>query len=222
MGCGVGGSAAATVVANRIVDDDSKRLLTILQDEIHTLAFEYMVTEDEVEHIASEVKRTATPKWLRRMFKETGKASDDGNLRKFVRTEFEPKIEAIIRKRPRITLPSMGQLEEEASSLYETMAADVKQDDADQPDTTDSVVRIQISRDSLAKLDELAEAGIVNSRSEAAAFLIGEGAAARSQLFERIAEKTEMIRKVKEELGSLVDEEPAETPRAPSGDKDSA
>ena len=219
LGCGVGGSAAATVVANRIVDDDSKRLLTILQDEIHTLAFEYMVTEDEVEHIASEVKRTATPKWLRRMFKETGKASDDGNLRKFVRTEFEPKIEAIIRKRPRITLPSVGQLEEEASSLYETMAADVKQDDADQPDTTDSVVRIQISRDSLAKLDELAEAGIVNSRSEAAAFLIGEGAAARSQLFERIAEKTEMIRKVKEELGSLVDEEPAEASRAPSGDK---
>ena len=52
-----------------------------------------------------------------------------------------------------------------------------------------------------------------------AAFLIGEGAAARAQLFERIAEKTDMIRKVKEELRSLVNEEPAETPRAPSGDK---
>jgi hypothetical protein len=31
-----------------------------------------------------------------------------------------------------------------------------------------------------------------------------------------------MIRKVKEELRSLVDEEPAETPRSPSGDKTDA
>jgi Arc/MetJ-type ribon-helix-helix transcriptional regulator len=83
----------------------------------------------------------------------------------------------------------------------------------------DNVVMVRLNDESLAKLDELVESGIVNSRSEAAAFLIGEGAAARSQLFERIAEKTEMIRKVKEELRSLVDEEPAETPRAPSDDK---
>ena len=48
------------------------------------------------------------------------------------------------------------------------------------------------------------------------------GGAARSQLFERIAEKTEVIRKAKEKLRSLMDEEPAETPRAPSDDKTDA
>ena len=51
----------------------------------------------------------------------------------------------------------------------------------------DNVVMVRLNDESLAKLDELVEAGIVNSRSEAAA--------------------------------CLVDEEPAETPRAPSGDK---
>ena len=86
----------------------------------------------------------------------------------------------------------------------------------------DNVVMVRLNDESLSKLDELVEAGIVNSRSEAAAFLISEGAAARSQLFERIAVKTEMIRKVKEELRSLVNEEPAETPRAPGDDKTSA
>ncbi len=84
----------------------------------------------------------------------------------------------------------------------------------------DNVVMVRLNDESLAKLDELVEAGIVSSRSEAAAFLIGEGAAARAQLFERIAEKTEMIRKVKEELRSLVDEETAETPRAPGVERD--
>ncbi len=70
----------------------------------------------------------------------------------------------------------------------------------------DNVVMVRLNSESVAKLDELVESGIVNSRSEAAAFLISEGAAARSQLFERIAEKTETIRKAKEELRSLIDE----------------
>ena len=83
----------------------------------------------------------------------------------------------------------------------------------------DNVVMVRLNDESLAKLNELVEAGIVSSRSEAAAFLISEGAAARAQLFERIAEKTEMIRKVKEELRSMVDEEAAEIPHAPGGDK---
>ena len=44
----------------------------------------------------------------------------------------------------------------------------------------DNVVMVRLNDESLAKLDELVEAGIVSSRSEAAAFLIGEGAAARA------------------------------------------
>ena len=74
----------------------------------------------------------------------------------------------------------------------------------------DTVVMMRLNKDGVAKLDDLVEAGIVNSRSEAAAFLIGEGIAARAQLFERIAEKTEMIRKAKEELRGLIDGEPDE------------
>jgi len=74
----------------------------------------------------------------------------------------------------------------------------------------DNVVMVRLNRESVAKLDDLIEAGLVNSRSEAAAFLIGEGASSRSQLFERIAEKTEMIRRAKEELRNLIEKEPTE------------
>ena len=118
---GVGGSAAAQAVADRIADDDSKLLITILQDEIQSLALEYMLTEAEVECIASEVGKTVKPKWLRRMFKETRKATDDVMLRRFVRTEFEPQFETIIRKRPRITLPSTEELEVEVLCLVDTI-----------------------------------------------------------------------------------------------------
>ena len=124
MGGGVVGSSAAKAAADGIVDDDSKRLITVLQDEIEELAFEYMLTEDEVEQIASAVGNTVNRKWLRRMFRETGNASDEVR-REFVRLEFESKFETLIRKRPKITLPTVEQLEEETLRLVDAVASDI-------------------------------------------------------------------------------------------------
>ena len=59
LGGGVVVSSAAKAAADGIVDDDSKRMVTALQDEIQELALEYMLTEDEVEHIISMVRGTA-------------------------------------------------------------------------------------------------------------------------------------------------------------------
>ena len=73
----------------------------------------------------------------------------------------------------------------------------------------ENVVMVRLNQESLIRLDDLVEAGIVNSRSEAAAFLIGEGVKVRSGLFERIAEKTDQIRKAKKELRDLLEETPA-------------
>ncbi len=127
LGGGVGGSVVAKKVADGVVDDDSKNLLKIVHEEIGTLAFEYMLTEDEVEYIASEVRRTANPKWLRRMFKETNRGTNCERLRKLVRKEFEPGFEALVQRRPKVKLPTVEQVEEEALKLVETVAAGVDQ-----------------------------------------------------------------------------------------------
>ena len=76
----------------------------------------------------------------------------------------------------------------------------------------DNVVMVRVDDDSKSKLDELLEAGLVNSRSEAAAFLIAEGIKARSQLFDTISGKVEDIRKKKEELRRLLEEDGEATP----------
>ena len=121
VGGGIG-AKGAKAIADKIADDDSKHLLMILQDEIQSLAFEYMLTEDEVEDIASKVKSTVKPKWLRRMFKETNGATNKYRSRKFIRTEFEPYFEAIIKKRPKIALPPSDQIEEEVLSYVRHLA----------------------------------------------------------------------------------------------------
>ena len=80
----------------------------------------------------------------------------------------------------------------------------------------DNVVMVRVDRESLDRLDDLVEAGIMGSRSEAAAYLIAEGIKARQGLFDRIGEKIGEIRRAKEELRQLVDEG---DDLGPSGDK---
>ena len=71
----------------------------------------------------------------------------------------------------------------------------------------DNVVMVRVDKASLDRLDELVEAGIMSSRSEAAAFLISEGIKARQPLFDRISEKIQQIRDAKEELRRMVEED---------------
>ena len=73
--------------------------------------------------------------------------------------------------------------------------------------TRDSVVMVRLSKDSLERLDELVDSGVTNSRSEAAAFLIGEGVKARSDLFDKIAEQTQVIREAREKLRQLLEDD---------------
>ena len=78
----------------------------------------------------------------------------------------------------------------------------------------ENVVMVRIDGPSLDRLDDLVEAGIMGSRSEAAAFLIAEGIKSRQGLFDRIGEKISEIRQAKEELRQLVEE--GDDPGAPS------
>ena len=76
----------------------------------------------------------------------------------------------------------------------------------------DGVVMVRVNQESIERIDELIETGLVGSRSEAAAYLIAEGIKARQNLFNEISSKVEAIRKAREELQNLLNEEGA--PRA--------
>ena len=78
-----------------------------------------------------------------------------------------------------------------------------------------NVVMVRLNQDSLERLDELVEAEVVSSRSEASAFLIGKGIKASEELFSRISEKIEVIRAARQELRDLLDppsDQEAESP----------
>lgn len=84
----------------------------------------------------------------------------------------------------------------------------------------DNVVMVRIDDASLERVDDLVEAGVMGSRSEAAAYLIAQGIDARQPLFDRISEKIDEIREAKEELRRLVRDEDAA--RASGGEGEGA
>lgn len=64
----------------------------------------------------------------------------------------------------------------------------------------DHVVMMRLGEEALQRLDDLVEAGLFGSRSEAAAFLVGAGIQSQNELFERITRYSSDIRKIRSEL----------------------
>jgi Arc/MetJ-type ribon-helix-helix transcriptional regulator len=62
---------------------------------------------------------------------------------------------------------------------------------------------VRLSDDALAKVDQLVEATLFGSRSEAAAYLVGAGIESQKELFDRLGTRTEEIRKLKEQLRKI-------------------
>jgi Arc/MetJ-type ribon-helix-helix transcriptional regulator len=66
-----------------------------------------------------------------------------------------------------------------------------------------NVVMVRLSDDAVKRVDLLVAASLFNSRSEAAAFLIGAGIENQKDLLEKLNAHTEEINKLKEQLRNI-------------------
>ena len=123
-------------------------------------------------------------------------------------------------KRPRVIAIEVEKVDVDDAAVSDAIGEAVATSFGDTLRTTiesvrskrDNVVMIRVSRESLAKLDELVDCGLTNSRSEAAAFLIAEGIKAREDLYAKIAEQSRVIREAKERLKEMLDDEAVPEP----------
>ena len=68
----------------------------------------------------------------------------------------------------------------------------------------DNVLSIRVDNSDVAAIDALVEAGVLKTRSEAAAWLIKSGIEANRSLFEQVQAKTAEIRRLREEAQELI------------------
>ncbi len=75
----------------------------------------------------------------------------------------------------------------------------------------DNVVMVRVDEGNLNRIDELVDSGQFNSRSEATAFLIGEGIRSKQQMFDKMAEKISQIQGLRTELEAMIAEDTKST-----------
>lgn len=113
--------------------------------------------------------------------------------------------ERVIRDVGRSVTEAVVRGTDEAVTMAENIKETIKSKTSSDRPTRDNVVMVRVDADSLNKMDELVEAELAGSRSEAAAYLISEGIKSREPLFDAISAKVEEIRKAKEELRVLLE-----------------
>ncbi len=118
-----------------------------------------------------------------------------------------PKRERVIRGVGQTVTDAVVRGTDEAVTAAENLKETIKSKTSGDRQARDNVVMVRVDKDSLGKLDELVEAEVAGSRSEAAAYLITEGIKVREPLFKAISAKVEEIRKAKEELRNLLKQE---------------
>jgi Arc/MetJ-type ribon-helix-helix transcriptional regulator len=64
----------------------------------------------------------------------------------------------------------------------------------------DNVVMVRLGDEAVGRLDDLVEAGIFGSRSEAAAFLVGAGIHSQREFFDSIAAQASEIKRLRDSL----------------------
>ncbi|MYC31275.1 MAG: hypothetical protein F4X65_14495 [Chloroflexi bacterium] len=113
--------------------------------------------------------------------------------------------EKVIRDVSRTVTEAVVRGTDEAVSVAENIKDTIKSKTSGDRPARDNVVMVRVDAESLNKLDELVEAELAGSRSEAAAYLISEGIKSREPLFDAISAKVAEIRKAKEELRVLLE-----------------
>ena len=106
----------------------------------------------------------------------------------------------------KVVRDAVGRGSTAAAALGENVKHTIKDTVQGEKRPRSSVVMVRVDKDSLERLDELVEAGLCGSRSEAAHYLIGEGVKAKQATFDAISQKIAEIRKAKQELRDLLRE----------------
>ena len=117
------------------------------------------------------------------------------------------EVEHLVEDVNKVVRVAVARGSEAADAVGENIRDSIKETIQGVRGSRENVVMVRVSKEAIESLDTLVEAGIAGSRSQAAAFLIGEGVKARQKLFDKIADKVDQIRKTKEELRGLLDED---------------
>lgn len=107
-------SKAAKSVADKIREDDAVMMVRLTQAQAEQHAYDYMLTEAELNQFSEFIKSSVTPDWLRKMY---ASGSSDASRKRYAAEAFSSYCDGLLAKRPKIFIPKnddiFNQIEEE-------------------------------------------------------------------------------------------------------------
>jgi hypothetical protein len=108
---GIGSALGVKKVSDLIAPDDAQIMIGSMNTAVEELAYEYMLTENELENtIIPIVKDTVDVKWLKKMYKYSGDRNNISRQKQYVREQFEGYFEAVLKNRTKIKTPKPAAL----------------------------------------------------------------------------------------------------------------
>ena len=117
ISCSVGAQAQSCVT-----QDDVKQMLSILQSTAEELAWNYLLSEQEIQMLSESVRENVSPKWLRQMYQAGGAARSDEGKRSFAYNYFDEICLKIIKQRPKVQSPSEEEVRGQIDLLGQALA----------------------------------------------------------------------------------------------------
>ena len=118
---GIGGSLGVGAIADLIAEDDADEMLDIIYNEFEKVAIEYLLNEDEMQKVAEYLTEKIDGNKLKDMF-----SSKDRH--QFARDLIEPYTRTLTNRRPKISIPTEEQFQEELiivlEDIYDEMEAE--------------------------------------------------------------------------------------------------
>ena len=107
-------SKAAANVLNEFIEDDAKKMLTIVEKFFGELATDYLLNKDEAEKVVKELKEKDLPNTLRDMY--ASKNQED-----FARRSLQPLMEKQAKNKKLVLLPSDQEVLQKTGQVIEEM-----------------------------------------------------------------------------------------------------
>lgn len=128
---GLAGSVAGGAVSSKVtgavldtfIEDDADEMIRIIEDELKSLAFDYLLNKKECDSVVEQLSKELTGKALKEMFSETDRKAHAKWM--LVRL-----IEPEVRKREVIHLPTESQMQDGLRAVLEEVANSMGTEDA--------------------------------------------------------------------------------------------
>ena len=127
---GMGGSGAAKLGLDQLIEDDAKKMLGLVQTVAEDVAFDHLLLETEIPSLVEHIKATVTATWLRQMYQAGSAAGNQDQSYGFAYNAFKGHCRELLEKRPKILLPSPQVVARQIDALVEELSTNSISDDA--------------------------------------------------------------------------------------------